>query len=174
MLTLLTGPVHSGKTTLLNEVVNRLKEENKTITGYLSLLSRRKGNIVGYDLWDCRTGEREPFLRMEGRAHWERTGPYFCLPEAMRKAGHIISTSRSFDTCIIDEIGPLELKGGGIWPALSRLVTGNNVRDIWVVREKLVSEFFVRLPHLSDANVCSIRDFSSHEKLLARIEGTGA
>ncbi|MCJ7679933.1 MAG: hypothetical protein MUP70_04325, partial [Candidatus Aminicenantes bacterium] len=78
MLTLLTGPVHSGKTTLLNTVVTRLKEDKKSITGYLSLSLRRKGSVVGYDLWNCRTGEREPFLRTEGRAHWERTGPFFC------------------------------------------------------------------------------------------------
>ncbi|MCJ7682319.1 MAG: hypothetical protein MUP70_16450 [Candidatus Aminicenantes bacterium] len=171
MLTLLTGPVHCGKTTLLNTVVTRLKEDRKSITGYLSLSLRRKGSVVGYDLWDCRTGEREPFLRTEGRAHWERTGPFFCRPETMRKAGHIIASSRRFDYCIIDEIGPLELRGGGIWPSLSRLTPGGAMEDIWVVREKLVPGLLARFPQVSDAQVCSIRDFPSPEKLLTLIEG---
>lgn len=173
MLTLLTGPVHSGKTILLEAVVARLKDENKTISGYLSPSVRKKGDTSGYDLWDCRTGNREPFLRREGPVHWEKTGPYLCLPGAMRKARHIIASSRTFDYCIIDEIGPLELRGGGIWPALSLLTPGREVEDIWVVREKLVAEFHSRFPQASNARVLSIRDFPSPEKFLGRIEGTG-
>jgi len=36
MIFILTGPVHSGKTTFLKKVVNELKEQNFQIDGFLS------------------------------------------------------------------------------------------------------------------------------------------
>lgn len=91
----------------------------------------------------------------------------------MRRARQIIRVSRSFEICFIDEIGPLEIRGGGIWPELLRLAIKDNVDDIWVIREHLVPDLLRRLPHASNATICPVHEITSCERLLNKLGHTG-
>ncbi|MGD9344967.1 MAG: nucleoside-triphosphatase [Candidatus Aminicenantes bacterium] len=146
MIHILTGPVHSGKTTLCRRLANELKSKDISVDGFLSLAVEKKDESIGYDLFDIRKESSTPFIRKTGKKDWQRIGSYVFIPETLDKAQKIILSSNPSDLRIIDEIGPLELEGRGIWPALTKAlrlisqdflcVVRNTICDIWIEKLK--------------------------------------
>jgi nucleoside-triphosphatase THEP1 len=141
MVLLLTGPVHAGKTSLLLDLVGELKREGIRLDGYLSPAEFKNGEPVGYDLFDLKKEEQLPFIRREGRPGWERVGRYFFVPGGLRKAKRKILLRREDNFLIVDEVGPLEIQGGGIWPALQPVLSGRSAGCLLVVRRGVLEEF---------------------------------
>lgn len=137
---ILTGPVHSGKTTLLRKLLGELEARGHEVDGYLSVAVVQNGTTAGYDLVDSRDKKAFPFLRREGHKDWQRTGAYFFLPGALGSAQEIILSHRDKRFLVIDEVGPLELRGKGVWPAVSRLLSRPQLRCLLVVRKPLLRD----------------------------------
>jgi nucleoside-triphosphatase THEP1 len=138
---ILTGQVHSGKTTLLKDVTAQLKRRDITVAGFLSLYTEDKDKFVGYDLYDLERGTRTPFIRKTGEEHWERIGPYFFIPESLDCAQNIIHRSMRADICVVDELGPLELEGKGLWPAIEEAIALPAPDYILVVRKTILENW---------------------------------
>jgi nucleoside-triphosphatase THEP1 len=114
---ILTGQVQSGKTTLLRKITLELEEKGIGVGGYLNLSVYEKSLLIGYDLYDLKKKTKHPFLRKRGQRNWEKIGPYSFFPKTLQQAKSIILQTNSIDICVIDEIGPYELEGKGLWPA---------------------------------------------------------
>jgi nucleoside-triphosphatase THEP1 len=140
VITILTGPVGGGKTTFLERGLPSLLERHPRLDGYLSLRVLAGGDTAGYDLRDLRTAERIPLLRRCGEADGFRVGPYVLLPRGLAAAEEIIRRGAAADLLIVDEVGPLELAGGGVWPALIGEFAGRDRPALVVVRETLVDD----------------------------------
>lgn len=152
VLRILTGPVHSGKTSLLEAAVGRWESEGRRIGGFLNKIHREGSAIVGYDLLDLREGSAIPFMRKEGDAGWKKAGSFLVVPGALETARMILARDREAGLCVIDEVGPLELSGGGYWrDALEALSSGT--RSLWVVRASMVENLRAALGN------CDIREF---------------
>ena len=119
MIFILTGEVNSGKTTLLKKLVGELEKRNLRVEGFLSEAIWRNDEKIGYNFLDLRSRASVPFIRRSGQKDWERIGPYFFIPESLVRVKGLILSSQEADVVVIDEVGPLELSGRGIWPALS-------------------------------------------------------
>ena len=145
MLFILTGPKGSGKTTLLEKVVHVLRERGLKIDGFLSLALREGGAAVGYDLFCLETRESVPLLRKGDDPASERTGPYTFMAEGLEVAERVIRGASALDLLVVDEIGPKEMKGGGFWPALERILFPPSVHCLFVMREDLAGDFLVDL-----------------------------
>jgi nucleoside-triphosphatase THEP1 len=141
MLLILTGRVHSGKTTRLRQLVSDWRTRGIALDGYLSPAVFESGRRLGYDWLDLETGLCEPFLRRRGEADWERVGPYFFIPPTMEKAKRKIRTHDRRNLLIVDEIGPLEIRGGGVWPALAGILAAPLLCCLVVVREDILDRF---------------------------------
>jgi nucleoside-triphosphatase THEP1 len=140
MILVLTGPVHSGKTSLLKNLVNDLKGRGVRVDGFLSLAVVQGGEILGYDLFDLRSGTAIPFIRKKGQRKWQRIGAYFFIPEALEKAQQKVLQRGEENFLIIDEVGPLEIQGGGIWPALSAGLKKPSSCCLLVVRDSILRD----------------------------------
>ncbi len=145
MIFVLTGPVHSGKTSLLRKLVGEWNRQGIGLDGFLSLAVLRGGEIIGYDLFDLRRKKRLPYLRKEGPTDSEKVGPFFFIPDALETAKKIVLRWRRTNLLIIDEAGPLELQGRGIWPALQSVLPDPALRCLLVVRRSALAEFRDRL-----------------------------
>jgi len=144
MIYILTGPVGAGKTSLLERSLPALRARHAGLDGYLSLRVLDGGETAGYDLLDVRTAARTPLLRRRGESAGAPVGPYVLLPEGQRCAEAILGRDRSGGLLIVDELGPLELAGGGVWPALTAALAAGNRPALAVVREALLADFRVR------------------------------
>jgi len=138
---ILTGAVGSGKTTFLRGLVDELRASGVPIDGFLSLRVMTGGETAGYDLLEIRDGQCRPLLRRPGDEGMQKVGPYVLLPEGLARANEIIRRSGVADLLIADEIGPLELEGRGLWPALKNVLFDGRRRSLVVVRESLLREF---------------------------------
>jgi nucleoside-triphosphatase THEP1 len=138
---IVTGAVGEGKTAWLVKLTGLLKERGISTGGILALRIMEEGKTTGYDITDIRTGERTPFLRHTGDATMgvER----FSMDEAGLKAGQRaldLSANRDMDVIVIDEVGPLELKGQGWSNRISRLLNESRAMIILAVRKNLTEE----------------------------------
>ncbi len=157
MIFILTGPVHSGKTTLLEKAVHVFREHKVKVDGFLSKALREGQELIGYDLFDLREGSSIPLLRTKGEKEWQRVGSYFFLPSGLDEAERIILRSKDADLSVVDEIGPLELSGKGFWPALKQVLFPPQAVYLIVVRERILEDFFGVLER-SQTRVFDIRD----------------
>jgi nucleoside-triphosphatase THEP1 len=141
MILVLTGPIHSGKTSLLESLVRELRKQGIGLEGFLSPAVLKDGELAGYDLFDLKEEKTLPYIRKEGSANGEKVGPYFFIPEALETARKMILRRREQDFLIIDEAGPLEIHGGGIWPALHDALSSSSLHCLLVVRRNILDAF---------------------------------
>lgn len=146
MIYLLTGPVGGGKTTYLRKVIQALSSSDLAVDGFLNKRLLEDEATIGYDLYDLKLGASIPFLRKQGEADWERTGDYFFLPQGLETASRIVARGARSDLLVIDEVGPLELKGRGLWPALEPVLSNKDCPCLLVVRERILAELLAQLP----------------------------
>ena len=135
---IVTGAVGEGKTAWLVRLTGLLKERGISIGGILALRLMEEGKTTGYDITDIRTGERTPFLSQTGDA---KVGvERFAMDEAGHRAGQRAldpAANRAMDVVIIDEVGPLELKGKGWSDRITGLIHETRVILILAVRKNL-------------------------------------
>jgi nucleoside-triphosphatase THEP1 len=141
MIVILTGPVNSGKTTFMKKLIPELSFRSVPVHGFLSERVKEKGTTTGYDLFSIQSQKTSPYLRTKGKEDWERIGPYYLVPETLAEAKKTINKHLLSQWLIIDEIGPLELKGKGIWPALIRVLPNADLKLLCVVRRSILHEF---------------------------------
>jgi nucleoside-triphosphatase THEP1 len=166
MIFVLTGEVGSGKTTLLKKIITELKLRSVKLDGFLSDRITDGAETVGYDLFDLKKRTRSPFLRRNGRAGWQKVGPYFVLPAGLTEAERIIGRSSSDELLVIDEAGPLELEGKGWWPALSLRLPELYRRFFLVIRKSILDDY------LKILGPSSPEIFEARESDLSRIVDT--
>jgi len=139
-MAVLTGPVHVGKTTFLLRLLQDLSARGLKMNGLLSLARFQESRRIGYDMFDLRTGRKYPLLRIHPEGDWPRIGPFGMDPAGLAKAHSALSRTQGSHVTVIDEIGPLELRGEGFWPAFRSLRQQQRPLLV-VVRSRLISPF---------------------------------
>lgn len=145
-LFILTGAVHTGKTTALMEWCVSQQTRGRTVRGLLNPL--REGRKVFHDVY------HRAVFPMEVDAHRGEEvitiGKYTFLKSAFERAKEIITREGQLDAdvFILDEIGKLELKGEGLEPAVSRMLASTGdmrcSKLVLVVRDYLLEEAITR------------------------------
>ena len=148
MIFILTGPLHSGKTTLFKESVQKFKDQKVHVDGFLSLAAFEDQERIGYDLFDLKKEKSIPILRKIGEESWMKIGPYFFVPSGLEEAQKVISRSRAAEICVVDEVGPLELTGKGFWSALKQVLFPPVTTFLISVRESILDAHFKNLRRL--------------------------
>jgi nucleoside-triphosphatase THEP1 len=160
MIVILSGPVHSGKTTLVQKSLPRWAARGLPFAGFLSIAVRNERGETEYDFVDVKEGRRLPFLRRAGESAWEKIGPYHFVPSTLDAARAVLAAADPAEVLIVDEFGPLELAGGGLWPALRRVVSDGSFRIILVVREDILEDA-IRVLRTPPALILDARDPSA-------------
>ena len=153
---ILTGPVHSGKTSLLKRAAEALEERGIPVHGFLSESVWDRDQAIGYNLYNLQNKRSLPFIRKKGEDEWENIGAYFFLPSGLDKAKRIISSHTSKKWLFVDEIGPLELLEKGLWPALKHSFAIPPQRIICVVRAQILDNFLAKIKN-PDIHIFDVR-----------------
>lgn len=169
MIYILTGPVHSGKTTLLKKLSCELKKQKVKIDGFLSEVILKDHKVIGYDLFNLKEEKSLPFIRRTGEEEWEKVGSYFFVPESQTEANRIILGGRDSDVLFVDEVGPLELAGKGFWPALKQVIFKPLTKYLLVVRINILNDFLEVLDQ-SNIIVFDIKNSEIFPKMIKEIK----
>ncbi len=137
---LLTGPREVGKTTLCLRTVTLAKNAGYSCAGLLTQREDDDRRVVV----DVRTGDRRP-LTASGPTGVP-VGRYLFDPDALAWGTDILARSTPCDLLVIDELGPLEMGGGGWAVGMDVLREGRFLLALVVVRPELVTEVLERFP----------------------------
>ena len=153
---IVTGAVGEGKTAWLAKLEGLLKEKELKAGGILALRIMEEGKVIGYDITDIRTGDRTPFLRHTGDATVgvER----FTMDPSGYRAGEKAldpHSNRSMNVVIVDEVGPLELRGEGWSEMIRGLIHETRAILILAVRKNLAGEVTERFS-ISPAEIIDV------------------
>jgi nucleoside-triphosphatase THEP1 len=145
----ISGDTGSGKTTQLIELIKLLKENNKTVSGIIAHGLLESGQRTGFDIEDLSSGKIMPLCRAEKMVdHVEQTGKFSFSKSGIEFGKKALSVKS--DLLVIDEIGPLELAGGG-W---SEHLFSSDSALLIVVRTELLIEIkskFINVIELPDS-----------------------
>ena len=171
---LVTGGVGEGKTSFLQHLVSRLQQRKIRTAGFLAQGIVEGEEKKGYALLDLASGETRPFSearKKHGRIH---TGRFTFNRETVRWGEDLlwnaVSSGRDHTVIILDEIGPLELKGKGWARALDNLLRNSNTTQVWSVRSRSVAAV-VRAWNFTPARIIEVGR-GSPDELAALLEKT--
>jgi len=138
---IITGEIHSGKTTFALNVITALKEKNINVCGFLAIGIDENGERKGFKLMDLQTGEKTDLCSTSEIPESFKAGRYYFRRKAIEKGIKILTNIPDDCQCvIIDEIGPLEIAGGGWSMAIDHLCRKNISPQIWVIRKSIIKK----------------------------------
>lgn len=162
-LILWTGPKHCGKTTSATQLSQKARAEGFTVAGILEPSLYDNGELLGFDVLDVKNHKRTPLARRnKGKS---RTGAFIFIKDGL-KFGNVILSSEAIklaDLIIIDEFGPLELKGKGWRRNIDLLLSSSNAILLIIVRHELKDTFKQLYPDVSCLELEAIEESSALE-----------
>lgn len=156
---ILTGECRSGKSTLLFALLRSLRRERFKVAGIIAEGLWENGMRSGFNLLDLQSGALTPLCRRVTEDGPRRTTPYVFFEEGMAAGERALSIRQcaGADLVIVDEIGPLEIRGEGWAPCLSPLLALERPLHLWVVRHTCLGEVR-RIWGLDDAEVVDVKE----------------
>jgi len=147
---LVVGGPRSGKTSWCKEYADRQRKRGSSVGGVLSPAIDKQGQRTGFNVIDLLTGKDAPFARLSRDKSFkkgETVGDYAISVDGITFACSAIKKAidSRCDLVVIDEVGPLELGGRGLMPAVE-LALASAVDVLIVVRSSLKEELERRFP----------------------------
>lgn len=146
MVHIVTGKINSGKTGKLAAICQFERRGD----GFVSVKEMADGVAVRYNAMRLSTMEERPFLCREGHFSEgfdpvQEIGPYRMSGKGLEwieaEVGKMLESG--VEPIYLDEIGPLELSGGGLAPILSRCL-GRGTELYLSVRRDFVEAVLAR------------------------------
>jgi len=144
-IVIVTGPINSGKSTYLAELIARERESERVVSGVIAHGVFAGDRKIGYDVEDIAGGTIRPLARAHSgpRPHRE-VGRFSFSVDALEFARRALLGFAPGGVVFVDEIGPLELSGDGYAPCLPALFESSIDKLYIVVRESLVDRVVER------------------------------
>lgn len=175
MRLLVAGEPGSGKTTWCREYIDRQRKSGSSVGGILCPAIEQQGQRVGSNALDLLTGQEVPFARLSGHGSFkggEKIGDYTISTDGISFACGAIrrAVENRCNLVVIDEVGPLELSGKGLMPAVeSALASAANL--LVVVRSSLREALQKRFPEYEFVVIADLTRSRSNGSELADSRG---
>jgi len=135
---LVTGEISTGKTAAILSLTEDLRRHGLRAAGVASPRVLADGETVGYRVRDLATGEERPLCSRPAPGLPFRRFTF--SPEGLAFANAALErAAREAAVIVVDEVGPLELSGGGFAPGL-RAALGSPAFLIFTTRPSLVDK----------------------------------
>ncbi|MFH1788684.1 MAG: nucleoside-triphosphatase [Candidatus Altiarchaeota archaeon] len=168
MIILVLGDVGSGKTSICEKVLAKLEDKGFSCGGLLCPSVFEGGRKIASKAVDVASGGSVDFCSHKSQGV---EGFEFCdwtfLEEGVRFGLKALEDGISRDVVFIDEVGPLELSGAGLAPALPRVFeSGKHV--IVVMKRHVKDRFYAAYPRVK-AREYDVLDGDVVERIVGRI-----
>jgi len=137
---LLIGDRHSGKTSTCRRLVASARARGLTVGGILAPAVYEGGRCIGYEVVDLLTG-RSTRLATTAGSGVEQTGRFHFLAEGLTlgRAALERTIEPAPQLVIVDEVGQLELEGGGWSRQVDQLADERSGLTLLVVRREFAA-----------------------------------
>lgn len=120
LVVVVTGRSGTGKTPALTRLAAALGERGVAVFGFVQPPFRRDGRKAGFDIVDLRTGASAPLGRLVDGEGGQHGTPFVFDAAGFALARQALAAPPRDAVLVLDEIGPVELRGEGHWPAVAR------------------------------------------------------
>ena len=143
---IITGTHGGGKSELVMKLAGLLRAAGKKPGGICAVGLWENGLRSGFDLVDLASDNRVPLCRRSVKGASVNAGEFGFYPEGLAAGAAALSAESTVGTDVffVDEIGFLELEGGGWSQALERLLLDASRPVILVVRDYLLNKVLAR------------------------------
>lgn len=141
MVIIVTGAIGSGKTTVCQKVVAMARTKGWQCGGVVSYKTPDGGIVVE----DVQSGRTMLLASLADECSGPRTGKYSFRPAGIAFGNDALAKGAGFSLLVVDEVGPLELKGEGFASAIELVRAGKTSHSLMVIRTELLPEFLPRL-----------------------------
>jgi len=146
LVIVVTGRSGSGKTPAVGQLVDVLRRREVPMFGFLQPPVWQEGRKVGFDLVDVRSGQKAPLGRRVADGRGDHLTPFVFDPKGFTLAQRALRQPPRGAVLIVDEIGPVELRGEGHWSNLARAWrTGRPTAAVLTLRRQLIPAFLALL-----------------------------
>ena len=153
-----TGAPGSGKTAAVEASVGILRSRGHTVAGIVQPGVFSHGRKVGFLVRDLATGAEIALAERVERGRGEHGTPFRFAREGLDLAGRALGRAAAGSVLVVDEVGPIELRGDGHMPALRRaLATAGLAAVVLVVRRQLVPSLLAALV-TTDVTIVDVED----------------
>ncbi len=137
---IITGEVQQGKTGFLMKLMELLTARGIRMKGIIAPGVHDEGGRIGYNLRDIQSGREQVYIRNLHHEGWFRHGKYYFSPEGLAFGHEIFSRigEENTDLVVVDEVGPVELRGRGWSDDLEMLTSRTKLPMLWVVRKRIL------------------------------------
>jgi len=154
----ITGPSSGGKTETVSAVAARLRSSGVSIAGFVQPGEFADGRKVGFRVRDVTSGEEASLAILEEGRRGDFGTRFRFVDEGFRLGREALSRARSGSILLVDELGPVELRGRGHMPAVRAAMAVQGLRGaVVVVRRHLVPALLAEV-EASDAIVVDIEE----------------
>ena len=136
---IVTGDKNGGKTSMLYALCSRLDSEGYTLAGVIQVATLPNKEKTEWVLSDQGSGEIRFLMGIKQQENLRKFGRFFIDDSAFQWADEkIMAKVASADYITIDEVGPLELEGGGFDKTIKKLLALRDKTLILVIRSALL------------------------------------
>jgi len=159
LVVVVTGRPGAGKTPAMRGVAQALRERGVTVAGFVQVPVWEEGAKGGYLVLDVASGEQRTLAVKVGTQRGEHGTPF-----RFEGAGFAFArraAERTATVLVLDELGPVELRGGGHMPAVRSALAREGVAAALVtVRPSLIPSLLAEfaIPSVTVVNVEGNRD----------------
>lgn len=134
-----TGPPGIGKTPVVEAVVSHFIERGVSVAGFVQPAIVEDDEKIGFLIRDAATSEVVELARRAAPGEGRHGTSFYFSDRGFELGSRALDRAGSGTVLVIDELGPVELRGGGHWPAVERaLRTAELGGMVVVVRRTLV------------------------------------
>jgi nucleoside-triphosphatase THEP1 len=165
----ITGPINSGKTTMLFSLCSRLDSLGFSIGGVTQVMPLPNKEKRSYILSDQGSGDIRVLMTLDSKSDWIPFGRFHYDPGAFDWASEKILSHRAhYDYVTIDEIGPLELQEEGLAQTYKKLLHTYRGTLITVIREGLLDQVLAHFD-INERSIVVLRTTENQEEQLDKV-----
>jgi nucleoside-triphosphatase THEP1 len=154
-----TGPPGGGKTRAATELAGRLRDHGVAVAGFVQPGEVEKHRKVAFAVRDVATGEEAVLARRDPREEGDFGTRFRFFDVGFDLARKALERAQPGSILIVDELGPVELRGDGHMPAVRRAVSQAGLAGaVIVVRRTLVPALLAALD-ATDAVVVDVEEY---------------
>jgi nucleoside-triphosphatase THEP1 len=153
-----TGAPNSGKTAAVVRLAEELLNRDVPVAGFAQIGVIEDGAKVGFRVREFESAVEAPLARVAGREHGDFGTRFTFSPEGFDLGRRALDRAVPGAVVIVDELGPVELRGDGHMPAVLKAVRADGLTAaVVVVRRSLVPSLLASL-EATDAVVVDVGD----------------
>ncbi len=153
-----TGSPDSGKTAAIVRLAERLLDLGVPVAGFAQLGEFKDGAKVGFRVRELESGVEAPLARFAGRRGGEFGTRFVFSEEGFALGRTALGLAVQGAVVIVDELGPVELRGDGHMPAVLEAIKVPGLAAVVVVVRRSLVPSLLALLDATDAVVIDVQD----------------